>query len=178
MNLRHAAILSFVFVAIAHADPGPDELSFLAIPGAEKITPEGWAIPTLDKIPPALQKLFSHYDWGSPYGSVPKQIHRFCFDLKHEGKNAYFIANLALSGSGRTGYMVFYQFPNAWKLIADFQGPLYRYPTKQNTWPILVWTGRGGGGVWSKSYLKYSAGEYHTYAFQYYDRGIITWKKP
>jgi hypothetical protein len=178
MPIFIALLLVFLLITVVRADPGPDEEAFLALPGAQVITPPGYANPVLETIPADLQKLLAHYDWGGIDGSVPKEFHGFVFDLKQEGKKAYFIVDLGLSGSGGTGYLGFYEFPEGWREIADFQGPLYLYPSPCGTWPTLVYTTRGGGGIWAKTYMKFSKESYQDIATQHYERGVITWDKP
>jgi hypothetical protein len=178
MNLRFALLLVFLWITVGRTDPGPDEEAFLTVPGAESINPSLDADPVLHTIPTDLHELLPHHGWDGNGMSAPKVYYGFVVDLKQEGKNAYFIEDPAMSGSGGTGYIGFYKFSEGWRDIAEFQGPLYRYPSKTGTWPILVYIERGGGGIWAKSYMKFSNRKYQDIAIEHYNRGVIVWEKP
>ena len=176
-NLRFALLLVFLLITVGRTDPGPDEDAFLNVPGAESINPSRDADPVLHTIPTDLQELLPHHGWDGMGMSAPKVYYGFVVDLKQEGKNAYFIEDPAMSGSGGTGYIGFYKFPEGWREIAVFQGTLYLFPSPRGTWPTLVCTSRGGGGFWAKSYMKFSNGSYQNIATQHYEQGVISWSK-
>lgn len=171
----HILIALCLSAEVACADPGPEEMAFLSVPGASKITRENRSFP-IAGLPASLRAAVALQYWGTEDGSVPPALHGFTYDLNGDGRDEYFMCNRVYSGSGGPYYMVFAEKDATWRLIMDFQGSLHLFPARSG-WPPTVSISRGGGGVWSRTYSAFQRGKYHDTLLEIYDRGTITKQK-
>ncbi|XHR28726.1 MAG: hypothetical protein ACFUZC_22770 [Chthoniobacteraceae bacterium] len=153
------------------ADPNEDESAFLEIPGATAVR-SSHVDDVFTEIPKELRKELDSTD----IAETGLEIRGFTFDLNKDGQTEYFIYDYSGSGSGGPAYMIYSQLNHHWQNIGGFQGGLYLYSVSKG-WPQLVSIGRGGGGCWTKCYMRFKSGSYQPIIYERYDRGKITWDR-
>ena len=163
-------------VMICHADPNEDEQKFLTIEGASsKFRPTKKEKFLKAELPKDVVSILAGHDWGRDDGKLPESFIGYSMDLNSDGKKEYFIENI-YGGSGGPAFFVLTQMQGSWKIILDFQGGFGVIPV-EGGWPKIVCTGRGGGGVWSKTHYVFHRGSYHPTLHEGYARGAITKKQ-
>jgi hypothetical protein len=172
MSLR-LLVCSFVLGAsVVCADPSAEEEAFLRVPGSIRPAYNPDKNFRVADLPAGMREVLRAYDWRAPDGALPAKLHGFTFDLNQDGNLEYFIATI-YGGSGGPDYMILTESETGWSVIGGFQGALHVKPTSAS-WPDLVTTSRGGGGIWAKTHHVFRGGKYVSVLIEHYQRGVIT----
>lgn len=165
--------LGLSFAVTAYGDPTAEEEAFLSVSGAEwRYTNTVPRVFRASELPAALLKQLEGYDWGTHDNHLPDQFQGFTLDLNKDGKREYFIETI-YGGSGGPAYMILTQKGKGWQVIGDYQGVLHVMPVDTG-WAKLVTTGRGGGGIYSKTCHEFRDGKYEETLLEMYERGKVT----
>ena len=177
MKTLKISTLIALTASVVCADPSEEEKAFCLVTGAKALSSDRKEF-TKTEMPEALLSELQKYYFGG--GEDKTYVHKyegFMFDLNMDDQPEYFVHNPSSSGSGGSAYMIFSKFGDEWKLIGDYQGALWVFPTGKG-WARIAHVGRGGGGNWTKVFSEFKEAQYEPSRIVRYSQGEVTEEIP
>ena len=170
------------------ADPGPQELAFLEMPGMLSLLPAPGNAREFEaaQMDPHLRGLAERVIEGQPrrvasesgeteFVFEPMQSYSgFEHDLDDDGRAEVFLLHPNAGGSGGWAYEVFSHQKGVWRQVASLQAVRLWLGKSEEGAPVLVSIGRAGGSSYTRVWRQPAEGAWRTVRVEDYDIGTIT----
>lgn len=169
---------------VALADPGEDAMAFMTVQGAESILPAPGAMEKLwdaTELESELRSLLARSVLGRPVvvGEEavfvePESYHGFSRDLRGNGGRHYFVVDSGNGGSGGYAFVIVSRDDGTWRMVGRVQAASLQLDRNESDEPVLVVSGRGGGGNFRRDDHEFVRGAWRVVRSSKFENGKIS----